>query len=198
MEVRTDRLRFFRSPSALGRWLESNHAKADELWVGFHSKASGKGGITYSEALDEALRFGWIDGIRKKLDEQSSAIRFTPRRQRSNWSNINIARVNALTSAGRMAPPGVAAFQARDPAKSGVYSFEQGKTNFDSALKKRFMAEPEAWRFFMDQPPYYRRIATWWVISAKRQDTRDRRLVTLIEHSAHGRRLPQVTPTKKK
>jgi uncharacterized protein YdeI (YjbR/CyaY-like superfamily) len=182
--------RFFRTPAAFSRWLEKNHDKETELWVGFHRKDSGKPSITWPEAVDEALCWGWIDGVRKRVDETSYTNRFTPRKPTSNWSEINTRRVEALTAQGRMREPGLRAFEARKADRSGVYSFEQRKApKFDPALEKRFRANRAAWTFFEAQPPGYRRIVTWWVISAKREETRASRLEKLILASAEKRRL---------
>ena len=194
MEVRSDKLKFFRTAEAFRRWLEKNHARSDELWVGFYRKDSGKGGITYAQALDEALCYGWIDGIRKKLDDESFTIRFTARRPTSIWSNVNIGHIDRLTKAGRMQPSGTAAFAIRTPERSGVYSFERETAELEPAMKQRFHKNRKAWKYFEAQPPYYRRVASWWVISAKQDATRERRLAQLIEHSALQQRLPQFTP----
>jgi uncharacterized protein YdeI (YjbR/CyaY-like superfamily) len=185
--------RFFRSPAEFRTWLEKNHDRESELLVGFYKKSSGKRGITYEEALDEALCFGWIDGVRRSVDDERSTIRFTPRRQKSNWSLKNIRRVNELTELGRMAPSGIAAFDRRDPSEASTYSFEQANPAFGEDLEKRFRRNRKAWRFWEAQPPGYRKAATWWVVSAKREETRIRRLDSLVEHCASGRRLPQLT-----
>jgi uncharacterized protein YdeI (YjbR/CyaY-like superfamily) len=198
MEVRRDRLAFFRTKDQLRRWFEKKHDKEDELWIGFYRKDSGKGGITYAEALDEALCHGWIDGIRKKLDESSYTMRFTPRKARSIWSNVNLAHVKRLIAEGRMAPPGLAAYERRDPARSGVYSFERETASLTPALQKKFNANRKAKAFFDAQSPYYRRMATWWVVSAKRDETRERRLAILIQHSEAGEWPPQFVPLVKR
>ena len=198
MEVRTDKLRFFRSQSELRHWLERNHAREQELWIGFYRKDSGKGGITYAQALDEALCYGWIDGIRKKLDDSSFTMRFTPRKQRSIWSNVNVRHVDRLTKAGQMAPAGIAAFDARDPARTGVYSFEREPVELTAPLRKKLEANARARKFFDAQPPYYRRLVSSWVISAKKDETRDRRLEQVIACSAEGLRIPQYVPTGKR
>lgn len=194
MEVRSDKLKFFRTAAAFRRWLEKNHERPDELWVGFYKKDSGKGGITYPQALDEALCFGWIDGLRKSLDQDAFTIRFTRRKPRSIWSNVNIRHVERLTQEGRMRPPGIAAYSSRTPERSGVYSFERETAELEPAMKQRFMKNRKAWKFFEAQPPYYRRIVSWWIISAKKNETRERRLAQLIEYSALQQRLPQLTP----
>jgi uncharacterized protein YdeI (YjbR/CyaY-like superfamily) len=185
--------RFFRTPAELRAWLQKNHDTATELQVGFYKKASGKKGITYEEALDEALAFGWIDGITRRIDDERWTIRFTPRRPKSIWSLKNIRRVEELRKLGRMAPPGIATFDRRDPSDAGTYSFEQAKPEFGDDLERRFRRNRKAWRFWEEQPPGYRKAATWWVVSAKREETRLRRLDSLIEDSAKGRRMAQLT-----
>lgn len=162
------------------------------LLLGFHKKGSGQGGITYAEALDEALAFGWIDGVRKSLGAESYTIRFTPRRAGSIWSDVNTRRVGELAAMERMAPPGLAAFAARDEAKSRQYSHEQRSHGLDPAYEAQLQANPTAWAFWQAQPPGYRRNASWWVMSAKREETRQKRLATLIEDSAAGRRIAAV------
>jgi len=179
----------FASAADFRAWLELNHATATELLVAFHTKDSGRGGLTYPESLDEALCFGWIDGVRRKLDAERFSIRYTPRTAVSTWSLVNIRHVERLTQAGRMAPAGLAAFAARDPAKTGIYSFEQRPQDFPPALKKTFRANQTAWTFWEAQPPGYRRTALWWVVSAKQEATQQRRLAQLIADSAAGRRL---------
>lgn len=193
MEVRKDTLRFFRSRGEFRRWLHRNHSKATELWLGMYRKDSGKRGITYPEALEEALCYGWIDGIRKKLDDASFATRFTPRKRGSVWSKVNVGHVERLKAEGRMHESGLAAYEAKDDARSGVYSFEREAADLDAAAKNSFSRNREAWKYFQAQPPYYRRLASWWVISAKREETRNRRLAQLIECSAQQERLPPFT-----
>jgi uncharacterized protein YdeI (YjbR/CyaY-like superfamily) len=188
--AKTDEIRFFATPDKWRRWLEKNHARATEIWVGMHKKGSGTPSITWPQAVDEALCFGWIDGIRKSIDETRYKNRFTPRKKTSNWSAVNIARVAALTKEGRMHPAGLAAFEARDPKKSGVYSFEQRETaTLGVEFERRFRANAKAWAFFEAQPPYYRRVTTFWVVSGKQQATRERRLEALIKDSAAGQRI---------
>lgn len=180
----------FRTAAAFRRWLEKNHATAKELQVRFYKKASGKGGMVYREALDEALCFGWIDGVVHRLDDESYAQRFTPRRAGSNWSNINVGHVARLKRAGRMHAAGLAAFAARTAEKTGVYSFEAKiPPTLPTADERRFRAAPAAWEFFSAQPPGYRRQSVWHVVSAKQEATRERRLAKLIAASAAGRRL---------
>ena len=177
-------IRFFASPAAFGRWLETHHAKKTELWVGYHKKETGRPSLTWSESVDEALCWGWIDGIRKSVDASRYTMRFTPRRAGSIWSAINIRKVKALTVAGRMRPPGLAAFRARRGDRSGVYSFEQGKTaKLPPMYERVFRRNRAAWAFFRTRSDTYRRLTSWWVISAKQEETRLRRLGILIECS---------------
>ena len=181
---------FFATPADLRRWLKRHHKSADELLVGFYKKGSGRPSITWPESVDEALCYGWIDGVRRSLDDQSYTIRFTPRRPGSNWSLINIRKVEALIRGGRMEPAGLEAFEARDEAKSGVYSFEQRENaKLEAKAEAEFKANRAAWRFFQAQPAGYRKIAIFFVVSAKREETRERRLQTLIADSAAGRRI---------
>jgi uncharacterized protein YdeI (YjbR/CyaY-like superfamily) len=181
--------RFFATPIAWRAWLEKHHSKEEELLVGFYKKDSGKPSITWPESVDGALCYGWIDGIRRRIDDVSYSIRFTPRRPRSVWSAINIKRVEELTREGLMRPAGMKAFEARQEDRSRIYAFEQGTIAFDNTQEKQFRANPAAWKFFQAQPPSYRRVITWWVVSAKREQTRATRLATLIDKSAQNRRL---------
>lgn len=167
---------FFEGPADLREWLEANHAAAPVLWVGFHKKATGRPSITWDESVDEALRFGWIDGIRKSLSDASYAIRFTPRKPGSIWSSKNIRRTHELIAAGLMMPAGLRAFEKRSEDKARQYSFEQGRVALGSEYERRFRDNEKAWAFFQAQPPSYRKTATWWVVSAKREETRLRRL----------------------
>ncbi len=180
---------FFASTAEFRSWLEEHHETATELWVGFYKKASGKPSMTWSEAVDQALCFGWIDGVRRSVGADGFANRFTPRKPRSNWSNVNIAKVEALTAQGLMMPAGVRAFELREAAQSGVYSFEKRPEALPPEYEAQFREQPAAWVFFEQQPPGYRRLAAHWVTSAKREETRLKRLATLIEDSACGRRI---------
>jgi uncharacterized protein YdeI (YjbR/CyaY-like superfamily) len=182
---------FFPTPADFRRWLEKNHDKVSELLVGFYKKGSGKPSITWPESVDEALCFGWIDGIRRTIDDESYSIRFTPRRARSIWSAVNVKRVAELTKLGRMHPSGVRAFEGRDPKRSSLYSFEQRKEGqkLASEYQAKLEANNRAWAFFQAQAPYYQRTASWWVMSAKKEETRLKRLAMLIEDSARGRRI---------
>lgn len=189
---------FFSTPAEFRAWLEEHHADAQELWVGFHRKSSGVPSITWPEAVDEALCFGWIDGVRKSLDDTRYTNRFTPRRQRSNWSALNVRRVGELTRMGRMHPAGLEAFEARSEDRSGIYSYEQRDTaKLDNAQERQFRANKKAWDFFRSRPAGYRKAAIWWVVSAKKDETRKRRLATLIEDSEQGRTKGPLTPPSK-
>jgi uncharacterized protein YdeI (YjbR/CyaY-like superfamily) len=190
---------FFAKPAEFRKWLKANHTKADELLVGFYKKSSGKPSLTWEESVDEALCYGWIDGIRKTASADSYTIRFTPRRKGSFWSNKNIANVERLYKEKRMQPAGLKAFEARTGERSGTYSFEQAQiTPFNSAQLKRFKANKAAWTFFNAQPPSYRKIGQHWVVSAKREETQLKRLDRLIELSAEGKRLDLLSPFGKK
>ena len=174
---------YFSTPAEFRAWLEANHDSEPELIVGFHKKASGVPSMTWPEAVDE--------------DRYTN--RFTPRKRGSTWSAVNVRKVAALTKEGRMRPAGLRAYEARSESKTGIYSFEQGKDpRLSRDQQRRFRAEPEAWAFFSSTPPSYRRAATWWVISAKQETTRDRRLAQLIEDSRAGRRIKQLTPPSKR
>jgi uncharacterized protein YdeI (YjbR/CyaY-like superfamily) len=188
-----ERPTYFATPEEFRAWLEEHHASAKELWVGFHKKSTGKPSITWPEAVDQALCFGWIDGIRKSVDSDSYMNRFTPRRPRSNWSAVNIARVKELTAAGLMRPAGIAAFEKRTEENSAVYSYEQKDVQLGEEYERQFRANRAAWTYFQAQPPWYRRTASRWVTGAKREETRRKRLAALIEDSAHGRTIPPLT-----
>ena len=187
------RPKFFTSGRGFRSWLETNHNKKPELQVGFYKLSSGKPSITYEEAVDEALCFGWIDGVRHSLGNDSYTTRFTPRRTGSNWSAKNIKRVGELKKAGLMTPPGLAAFKQLDPAKAQVYSYENRNSGLDDEMVRTFRKEKEAWAFFQTQPPGYRRVAGFWVVSAKQDATKERRLAQLIAESADGKRLGMLT-----
>jgi uncharacterized protein YdeI (YjbR/CyaY-like superfamily) len=184
---------FFKSQAELRAWFEKHHGTAAELWIGYYKKGSGKAGVTYRESLDEALRFGWIDGLTRSLDEERYAIRHTPRRPKSNWSARNVKRVQELIRLGRMHPAGLAAFEARKEERTGIYSYEQRPPELPPNYERKVKANRRAWEFWLSVAPSYRKAATWWVISARRADTRERRLATLIEASAKGERIPPLT-----
>jgi uncharacterized protein YdeI (YjbR/CyaY-like superfamily) len=181
---------YFATPADFGKWLGRKHATETELLVGFYKKGSGKPSMTWPQSVDEALCFGWIDGVRHSLGETSYTIRFTPRRPTSIWSAVNVARVAELTRLGRMRPAGVKAFAARTPERTGIYSFERlAAANLTPAQERTLRANPRAAAFFEAQPPGYRKTAIHWVVSAKRPETRQRRLELLIIDSAAGRRI---------
>jgi uncharacterized protein YdeI (YjbR/CyaY-like superfamily) len=187
---------YFDSPAALSDWFEANHASIDELWVGYHRVATGVPSVTWSQAVDEALCVGWIDGIRKGVDDRRFVQRFTPRRPGSTWSAVNVAKVATLTAEGRMRPAGLAAFEARTAANTAMYGYEQGEVAFSADEITRFNALEGAWAGWLRRPPSYRKAATHWVVSAKRSETRERRLVALIEASAAGTDIqPMRRPT---
>ena len=190
---------YFASAAGLRAWLELRHATASEVWIGFYKKASGVEGITYAQALDEALCVGWIDGVRKRVDDRSFTIRFSPRKPGSIWSAVNIARASELQGMGLMRPAGLEAFAQRGEARSRVYSYEQERASvaLDPAFERQFRAEAQAWTYFSAQAPSYQRAAIWWVMSARQETTRTRRLATLIADSTAGRRLAHLTHAPK-
>jgi uncharacterized protein YdeI (YjbR/CyaY-like superfamily) len=183
--------KFFRTPADLQSWLEKNHATATELWVGFHKKDSGKPSITWPESVDQELCFGWIDGIRTRVDETSYRIRFTPRRRGSVWSAINIKRTRELVRQKQMRPAGLKAFAARIENRSGIYSYEQRNTDLSQPCAKLLKKNKAASKFFEKQPPSYRKMMGWWIVSAKTEQTRMVRLGKLICESTKGKRLFQ-------
>ncbi|MGA2858146.1 MAG: YdeI/OmpD-associated family protein [Candidatus Sulfotelmatobacter sp.] len=187
------KLVFFKSPADFRFWLEASHQQCSELWVGFYKKSSGKPSITYPEAVDEALCFGWIDGVRNSVDDDAYTVRFTPRKAKSQWSAVNIRRARELADQGRMQPAGLQAFAGANhqPRK---YSYEQRHhPSFSRGQERQFRANGKAWDFFHSQPPWYRRTATFWVISAKKEETRQKRLTTLIQDSERGRSIKPLT-----
>ncbi len=189
---------YFESTEALRDWFDANHLTADDLWIGHHKKATGLPSITWAQAVDEALCVGWIDGIARGVDATRHVQRFTPRRKGSNWSAINVANVERLTAQGRMRPAGVAAFEARTPERTAIYSYEQAAAAFTDEETARFRGNEAAWANWERRPPSYRKPATHWVTSAKMPETRERRLATLIEDSAAGRTVKPLTPPSKR
>lgn len=187
---------FFEDSAALRAWLDANHDTADSLWVGLHKKASGLPSIDWPELVDELLCYGWIDGLRKSIDSESYKIRITPRRPRSNWSDVNIRRIGELIELGVVQSAGLAAFRRWEESAAGRAAGSGGEEASPQVLsaefERRFRANPEGWEFFEEQPPGYRRTATEWVMSAKREDTRLRRLETLIADSAAGLRIKEL------
>ena len=189
-------VRFFATPAELRDWFDEHHATEPELWLGYHKKTTGRPSVNWSQAVDEALCVGWIDGIRKRVDEATHVQRFTPRRKGSNWSAINVAKVAALTAEGRMRPAGLAAFEARTDAKTGVYAYERAEASFSDDETALFRAEATAWADWQRRSPSYRRTVTHWVTSAKQASTRERRLATLIADSRAGQEVGPMRATR--
>jgi uncharacterized protein YdeI (YjbR/CyaY-like superfamily) len=190
---------YFRGQAEFRQWLEKNHDKKDELFIGFYKKNSGKAGITYQEALDEALCFGWIDGVVKSVDADSYMHRFTPRKATSHWSNVNVRRFGELHAAKQAAPPGQAAFERRTPERTGKAAYEQPPAELTSAQMRKFKVNAKAWAFYEGQPASYKRVTKFWVTAAKQEATRERRLALLIKCSARGERIPQyISPVGKR
>ena len=186
--------RFFAKPALFREWLRIHHAKRSELWVGLHKKESGKASMTWPEAVDAALCFGWIDGQRKTIDDSSYEIRFTPWRPGSVWSAKNVARAKILIQKRQMRAAGQKAFDSRDEDEAKTYSYEQGDAvALPKAYADRFRANAQAWTYFENQTPSYRKAAIWWLVSAKKDETKQRRLSQLIEYSANGRTIPPLT-----
>jgi uncharacterized protein YdeI (YjbR/CyaY-like superfamily) len=183
------KVQFFSSKSEFRKWLKANHKKETELFVGFYKKDSGKFNMSWSDAVDEALCFGWIDSTRRSVDEISYSNRFTPRKKTSNWSAINIAKAEALTKAGKMMPAGIEAYKLRKEEKSKVYSFENKAEELSPALEKEFKKHKSAMVFFLKQPPSYRKMIAHWIMSAKKEETRFARLEKMIMHSEAGKRV---------
>jgi uncharacterized protein YdeI (YjbR/CyaY-like superfamily) len=185
---------FFATPEEFRAWLEEHHETEGELLVGFHKKGSGLPSMTWPQSVDQALCFGWIDGVRRSIDAASYSIRFTPRKARSTWSAGNVKRVGELTAEGLMHPAGLAAFERRTADRTAIYSYERSKeAKLEPEQERAFKADAGAWAWFQAQAPWYRRTATHWVVSAKREETRQRRLERLIEDSAAGRTIPLLT-----
>jgi uncharacterized protein YdeI (YjbR/CyaY-like superfamily) len=186
---------FFATPADFRAWLERHHQSDSELIVGFHKRGSGRPSITWPEAVDQALCFGWIDGVRRRIDDASYSIRFTPRKARSTWSAVNIKRMKELVEEGLVAPASMAAFERRADDRSAIYSYEQRKAaELEPDQERRLRADERAWAFFEAQPPSYRRAAIHWVTTAKKPETRERRLAQLIECSAAGEPVPPLRP----
>ena len=188
---------FFAAPKDLRKWLEKNHEKETELWVGLYKKGSGKPSVTWPEVVDQCLCFGWIDGIRKSIDAESYTNRITPRKARSNWSAININRIEELIAAGLVKQAGLDAYAKRSEERSRIYSFEQGDIALGSEQESLFRKNKKAWKNFEAMPASYKKPALWWVISAKQETTRERRLDTLIKDSENGERVAHLRPLRK-
>lgn len=189
---------FFPTPAAFRRWLEEHRDSERELWVGFYKKATGKPSITWPEAVDQLLCFGWIDGVRRSLGEESYVIRVTPRRPRSTWSAVNVKRAKELMKLGLMCESGLKVFLDRDLEKTNRYSFEREKVKLTPLMEKRFRANRKAWKFFDNQPPGYRKTILWWVMSGKQEATREKRFGILFESSERGARVDLMSPGKTK
>jgi len=181
--------KFFVTSEDFRSWLEENHETSTELLVGYYKTGSGKQSMTWSESVDQALCFGWIDGVRKKLDEESYTIRFTPRRPKSIWSAVNIAKVEELKKKGMMHPAGIAAYEKRDEKRSRIYSFENETKELDPDLAKQFCANAKAWAFFEAQAPWYKRTCIHWIMTAKQEKTRLSRLEKLVAASENEKRV---------
>ncbi|WP_246606026.1 YdeI/OmpD-associated family protein [Paractinoplanes toevensis] len=185
---------FFDTADDLRAWFEQHHESALELFVGYWKKGSGRAGVSHPEAIEQALCFGWIDSIARRIDEASYRVRFTPRRKGSVWSEVNVAKIAELTERGLMRPAGTRAFDSRKIDAAPAYSYEQGGAELDLEQIARFKTQKAAWEWFEGQSAYYRRAASHWVISAKRPETRERRLSQLIADSGAGRRVPPLAP----
>jgi uncharacterized protein YdeI (YjbR/CyaY-like superfamily) len=185
-------LKFFSTPELFRAWLEKHNAKSMELWVGYYKRDSGQPSMTWPESVDEALCFGWIDGVRKGIDDQRYMIRFTPRQPKSAWSKINIQRADLLIQQGRMLPAGMAAYNARLEKRSGIYSYEQAGDQLDENYLSQIRANPAAWKFYSQAAPSYRKAVNWWICSAKREPTRLKRLTELISDCAAGRKIKSM------
>jgi uncharacterized protein YdeI (YjbR/CyaY-like superfamily) len=184
----------FASRADFRKWLVRNHSKARELSVSFYKKHTGKNGATYDQAVEEALCYGWIDGVKKRVDDERFTHRFSPRKAKSTWSRINVQRAFMLIKAGKMAAPGLQAFEARDDKRTGIYTYEQERPGLGVEERKRFKKNVKAWKFFAKQPPGYQRLAGFWVSGAKRSETRLRRLTILMNDSENRRRLGMLAP----
>ena len=189
--------KFFKSPADFRKWFEGHHESETELWVGYYKKDSAKPSITWPQSVDQALCFGWIDGIRKSIDEISYMIRFTPRRPRSIWSNVNIKRAGELIELGLMQPTGLKAFAARQEYRSGIYTYEQRSPEMPAQYASKLKKNLAAWKFFQSQLPGYRKAMNWYILSAKKEETRLKRLDNLIKYSAQGVKIPQFLALKK-
>jgi uncharacterized protein YdeI (YjbR/CyaY-like superfamily) len=185
--------KFFRDRLGFRRWLERHHDTASEVWVGLYKKSTGKPSITWPEAVDEALCFGWIDGVRKSLGPDAYTNRFTPRKS-PYWSAVNVRKAEELIELGLMRPPGLAAFEARKRERTGLYSYEQRPADLPDEYVRQLRKNRRAWEFWQRVAPSYRKAATWWIVGAKKEETRARRLATLIESSARGERVPPLRP----
>ena len=190
--------KFFPTPNHFKEWLEKNHETEEVLWLGYYKKATNIPSITWPESVDEALCYGWIDGLRKRIDDQAYMIRFTPRKPNSHWSKVNIERVKELKKEGRMKKSGFEAFKRKSKKNSKRAAYEQKNVQLDSKFEIQFKSQKKAWTYFSNKAPSYQRQCVWWVMSAKQEATRMRRLNTLIESSIEGKLIPQLRWTEKK
>jgi len=192
-------VQFFATAAELRAWFEANHDTASELWLGYHRKRTGRPSVTWQDAVDQELCFGWIDSVRYSLNDDRSAQRITPRRKGSIWSDVNIKRFRELDRLGLVHPSGRAAFEKRDEARSRIYAYENRSRGLDPTTEAAFRKHRAAWKFFEAQAPSYRMTASYWVMSAKREETKARRLEKLIEHSRNGERVPAfVSPARRR
>lgn len=189
---------YFASSDEFRNWLQDNHDSATEIWVGFYKKKTKKVGISYKESVDEGLCFGWIDGIRKSVDDERWKIRYTPRTSTSIWSQVNLKRIKELIEMGRVEPSGMKAYEQRDEKLTNQYSFEQENAELSPEYEAQFRANEKAWQYFQDQRPSYQKQTIWWVVSAKKEETRQRRLETLIEDSENGEWIKSMRWSRKK
>lgn len=188
---------FFQTPAEFRAWLAEYGSLTEELWVGFHKKKSGKPSMRWPESVDEALCYGWIDSLRKSIDDESYKIRFTPRRAGSIWSSVNINRVEELIAEGKMQPAGIQAFESRNAEKSGIYSYERKRSiELPEFYSNLLQANEVAWKYYQNQPPSYHKAISWWIVSAKREETKLRRIEKLITYSVKGKRVPEFTLQK--
>ena len=188
---------FFSSPDKFRKWLHENHLKKEELWVGYYKKATGKPSITWPESVDQALCYGWIDGIRKSINEESYMIRFTPRKPKSHWSKVNINKVKELKKKGLMMPSGIAAFRKLSEDNSEKASYEQKRIKMPGKYLEIIKKNKKAWAYFQKETPSYRKQVTWWIISAKQEATRTKRLGILIKDSEDGQRIGPMRWSKR-
>lgn len=191
MAMEPENIQHFATPAEFGRWLRRHHRKAEVLWLGYHKRATGTPSITWPESVDEALCFGWIDGLRKRIDDASYVIRFTPRKVDSTWSAVNVRRMNELIAADRVHAAGLAAFSVRKTERTAIYSYEQRSPELESRFATLLQRNAKAWSFYQAQSPSYRKAVNWWVVSAKQEATRVRRLTRLKTDCAAGRRIAQ-------
>jgi uncharacterized protein YdeI (YjbR/CyaY-like superfamily) len=198
LTIDSHRPRYFQNQAKLRRWFQAHHASKKELWLGFHKVHTGRPSVTYRQALDEALCFGWIDGVRRGLGDEAWSIRFIPRVRKDNWSLVNIRRAKELILAGHMSPPGLRAFEHRNEDKAGAAHHGRRDAQLDASSERALRTDAGAWAFWSAQPPSYQKPAAWWILTAKKPETKARRLAQLLADSARGRRLRMLTPPSKR